>query len=99
MRNNLTHYAVAAFVTLIVGTFISFMGYQKGKAQCAKEQQKSVLQTYEAHARASAAYQAWKNKQKVQYVEIEKIIERPIYSSQCFDNDGVRIINNARNAN
>lgn len=27
--------------------------------------------------------------------EVEKIVDRPIYSSQCFDSDGVRLYNDA----
>jgi len=36
---------------------------------------------------------AWDTKQWVVYREKTKIVDRPIYSNNCLDNDGVQLIN------
>ena len=50
-------------------------------------------------ALASKNYQELKTareiKQGIQYVEVEKIIDRPIYTSDCIDADGMSQINRA----
>lgn len=52
------------------------------------------------HARkSSAAYQAQKaareEKERVRYVQVQKIVERPAYRNRCLDADGVSIVNAA----
>lgn len=95
----------AAVVALVVGLLLYGQGrynsgYQKAKAECVAEQQKQAIKKYESMYLASVGYQQLKaeqeQKEKVKYVEIQKIIERPVYHSECFDADGVRIVNDAR---
>lgn len=54
-------------------------------------------------AKASEEYQKIKaeneKKQKVQYVEVQKIVEKPVYSNNCLSDDGVSAINRAIKGN
>ena len=56
------------------------------------EQQKQM-------AEASARYQAQKTirdkDQEIQYVEVEKIVQQPVYLTDCIDADGLSSINSA----
>lgn len=61
-------------------------------AAAAKKQahkQQAADAAYQKHQAANAAAQ------RVQYVEIEKIIERPVYRNVCLDDDGLRELNRA----
>lgn len=53
----------------------------------------------EQMARASQDYQAIKanreQKEKVQYVEVQKIVEKPVYHSECIDTVGLSELNRA----
>ena len=53
----------------------------------------------EQMAQASQYYQALKaqreQKEKVQYVEVQKIVEKPVYHSVCLDTDGLSELNRA----
>lgn len=42
-----------------------------------------------------AAHAAARQQERVQYVEIQKIVEKPVYMRDCFDDDGVRELNRA----
>lgn len=50
-------------------------------------------------AEASARYQEQKlirdKNQEIQYVEVEKIVQQPVYLTDCIDADGLREINSA----
>ena len=61
-------------------------------AKAAKKQAEQARQ-------ASADYQAAKaereTKERIRYVQVQKIIERPVYRSDCIDADGLRQLNDA----
>ena len=48
---------------------------------------------------SSAVYQAGKavreEKERVRYVQVQKIVEKPVYRNVCVDSDGVSVINAA----
>ena len=48
---------------------------------------------------SSAAYQTGKavreEKERVRYVQVQKIVEKPVYRNVCVDSDGVSVINAA----
>lgn len=48
---------------------------------------------------SSAMYQAGKavreEKERVRYVQVQKIVEKPVYRNVCVDSDGVSVINTA----
>ena len=77
--------------------------YRKGEAaataRISAELAKAAKKQHEALREASEQYQTAKaerdQKEKVRYVEVQKIIEKPVYHGACFDSDGLRIINDA----
>lgn len=48
---------------------------------------------------SSAAYQSGKavreEKERVRYVQVQKIVEKPVFRNTCVDSDGLSIINAA----
>lgn len=50
-------------------------------------------------AQASEQYQAQKaqreDKERVRYVEVQKIVEKPVYINNCIDSDGLHQLNSA----
>lgn len=79
--------------------------YRKGETaattRISAELAKAAKKQHEALREASEQYQTAKaerdQKEKVRYVEVQKIIEKPVYHSACFDSDGLRVINDAIN--
>ena len=77
--------------------------YSKGVSSATATMQSKLddLNTEQARrmAQASAKYQIEKTKreaeQGVQYVEVEKIVDRVIYRNVCLDDDGLSAINSA----
>ena len=77
--------------------------YNKGVSSATTTMQNKFdkLNTEQARrmAQASAKYQIEKTKreaeQGVQYVEVEKIVDRIVYLNVCLDDDGVSAINSA----
>lgn len=97
-----THTAVA-IVAMALG-MASGWNVQKWRYQ-SKETMRLEAQVQAEKRRDKASYDASvnyeKERQNVQTrfrtitVEVEKIVDRPIYGQQCLDNDGLRIINDA----
>ena len=60
---------------------------------------KAAQKQAEQARQASADYQAEKaereTKERIRYVQVQKIIERPVYRSDCIDADGLRQLNDA----
>lgn len=77
--------------------------YRRGHAAATAEISRELANTARLEAAkqqaADAAYQQHKAAnaaaERVQYVEIEKIIERPVYRNVCLDADGLRELNRA----
>ncbi|MBO1529665.1 hypothetical protein J3492_00355 [Psychrobacter sp. F1192] len=77
--------------------------YNKGYKIAAIEEQAKLDVLIVKHAKqaaeASGKYQALKSAREkergVKYVEVEKIIERPVYLNECIDDDGLSQINSA----
>ena len=77
--------------------------YQKGRDDMALEisnrlKEEAIKQAEEFRA-SSEKYQTDKaeraEKERIQYVEVQKIIERPVYRNVCIDSDGLSVINAA----
>lgn len=77
--------------------------YQKGRDDMALEisnrlKEEAIKQAEEFRA-SSEKYQTDKaerqEKERIQYVEVQKIVERPVYRNVCLDSDGVSVINAA----
>jgi len=77
--------------------------YTRGQADKAAEISlalaKAAKKQAEQARQASADYQAEKaereTKERIRYVQVQKIIERPVYRSDCIDADGLRQLNAA----
>lgn len=68
-------------------------------AKMEREAFETAAKHAEQMAQASKDYQALKaqreQKEKVQYVEIQKIVETPVYNQECFTKDGIYELNKA----
>ena len=103
-----TWIAIAVFFVLYVGQ-IAYTNHLAGKLRIASEQCNAKIQEIEQkHLKAlaekqnlinnvSADYETLKSEQRVQVEtvtrEVQKIIERPVYRNDCFDDDGVQQLN------
>lgn len=101
MKNGLILAAVAVLVLGIWwhGKSRYSAGFDASQAQCAAQMQAAIIRQAAQAANASADYQAAKTKkeqkERVRYVQVQKIIDRPVYHEHCFDADGVQLINQA----
>ena len=77
--------------------------YQKGRDDMALEisnrlKEEAIKKAQEQRAQ-SEKYQDQKaereEKERIRYVEVQKIVERPVYRNVCIDSDGVSVINAA----
>ena len=86
--------AVCLAAVLLYGQSRYRAGVADGKAAVqAQLQAQAAKQAQTAHA-ASKDYQtaraAAEQKEKVRYVEVQKIIERPVYRTDCLDASGLQ---------
>ncbi len=77
--------------------------YQKGRDDMTLEisnrlKEEAIKKAQEQRAQ-SEQYQDQKaereEKERIRYVEVQKIVERPVYRNVCIDSDGVSVINAA----
>ena len=77
--------------------------YQKGRDDMTLEisnrlKEEAIKKAQEQRAQ-SEKYQDQKaereEKERIRYVEVQKIVERPVYRNVCIDSDGVSVINAA----
>ncbi|WP_455019629.1 hypothetical protein [Neisseria sicca] len=77
--------------------------YRRGRDEMAAEisgrLKDAAIKKAEEDRKTSAAYQAGKavreEKERIRYVEVQKIVERPIFRNVCIDSDGLSVINAA----
>lgn len=59
----------------------------------------AAIEGAEQSRKSSVAYQAQKaareERERVRYVQVQKIVEKPVYRNVCLDADGVSIVNAA----
>ena len=74
-------------------------GYNAAVAKLEKQAQEQKDKQQAVANKASSDYQTNKaeaDKQaEIRYVEVQKIVERPVYRNVCLDDDGLQNINNA----
>ena len=103
-----TWIAIAVFFVLYVGQ-IAYTNHLSKKLRVASEQCNAKIQEIEQkHLKAlaekqnlinqvSADYETLKSEQRIKTEtvtrEVQKIIERPIFRNNCFDDDGVQQLN------
>lgn len=77
--------------------------YRRGRESMAAEisgrLKDSAIEKAKQDRESSAAYQSGKaareEKERVRYVQVQKIVEKPVYRNVCVDSDGVSVINAA----
>lgn len=96
--------ALGVFAVLVSGCLMyGRQEYRRGEiaatARISAELAKSAAREQANKHAASQTYQHNKardeREERVHYVEVEKIVEKPVYRGDCLDDDGVRIINEA----
>lgn len=74
-------------------------GYIAAQTEISQEIAKAERERAAKVQAASHDYQTKKAeneiKERVRYVEVQKIVEKPVYSHVCFDDDGLRELNRA----
>ena len=74
-------------------------GYTDAQTQITAQIAKQESERATKVQAASHDYQTQKAeneiKERVRYVEVQKIVEKPVYNNVCFDDDGLRELNRA----
>ena len=96
---------IAVCFVLIVGAwqYDHAAQYRRGRESMAVEisnrLKDSAIEKAKQDRESSAVYQTGKavreEKERVRYVQVQKIVEKPVYRSVCVDSDGVSVINAA----
>ena len=77
--------------------------YRRGRNEMAAEisgrLKDAAIEKSKQDRESSAAYQANKavreEKERVRYVQVQKIVEKPVFRNVCIDSDGLSVINAA----
>ena len=77
--------------------------YKRGRESMAAEisgrLKDSAIEKAKQYRETSAAYQSGKavreEKERVRYVQVQKIVEKPVFRNVCVDSDGLSVINAA----
>lgn len=77
--------------------------YRRGRDEMAAEisgrLKDAAIKKAEEDRETSAMYQAKKavreEKERVRYVQVQKIVEKPVFRNTCLDSDGLSVINAA----
>lgn len=96
---------IAVCFALIVGAwqYDHAAQYKRGRESMAAEisgrLKDAAIEKAKQDRESSAMYQADKavreEKERVRYVEVQKIVEKPVYRNVCVDSDGLSVINAA----
>lgn len=96
---------IAACFVLVVGAwkYDHAAQYKRGRESMAAEisgrLKDAAIEKAKQDRESSAVYQAGKvvreEKERVRYVQVQKIVEKPVYRNVCVDSDGVSVINAA----
>ena len=96
---------IAACFVLIVGAwqYDHAAQYKRGRESMAAEisgrLKDAAVEKAKSDQVISEKYQTGKavreEKERVRYVQVQKIVEKPVYRNVCVDSDGVSVINSA----
>lgn len=96
---------IAVCFVLIVGAwqYDHAAQYKRGRDSMAAEisgrLKDSAIEKAKQDRETAAAYQTGKamreEKERVRYVEVQKIVEKPVFRNVCVDSDGLSVINAA----
>lgn len=97
----------AYVATAIAALLIGFGGGWKTQAwrhdaaelERTRVESRDRLKKIERGDEAAVAHEQFKAKEEIRYVYrtqmVDRIVERPVYRNQCFDDDGLRLLNDA----
>ena len=96
---------IAICFVLIVGAwqYDHAAQYRRGRESMAAEisgrLKDAAIEKAKQDRESSAAYQSGKavreEKERVRYVQVQKIVEKPVFRNVCVDSDGLSVINAA----
>lgn len=96
---------IAVCFVLIVGAwqYDHAAQYRRGRESMAAEisgrLKDSAIEKAKQDRESSAMYQTGKavreEKERVRYVQVQKIVEKPVFRNTCLDSDGLSVINAA----
>lgn len=96
---------IAVCFVLVVGAwqYDHAAQYRRGRESMAAEisgrLKDAAIEKAKQDRELSAAYQAGKavreEKERVRYVQVQKIVEKPVFRNTCVDSDGLSVINAA----
>ena len=96
---------IAVCFVLIVGAwqYDHAAQYKRGRDSMAAEisgrLKDAAIEKAKQDRETSAAYQSGKavreEKERVRYVQVQKIVEKPVFRNTCLDSDGLSVINAA----
>lgn len=96
---------IAVCLLLIVGAwqYDHAAQYRRGRESMAEEisgrLKDAAIEKAKQDRELSAAYQTGKavreEKERVRYVQVQKIVEKPVFRNVCIDSDGLSVINAA----
>lgn len=89
-------------VVLLVGLYGNSR-YQAGynaayadvSVRLSESAKKQAEQAYQANQEYQSTRAAAEQEEKIRYVEVQKIVERPVYRNVCLDDDGLQELNAA----
>lgn len=96
---------IAVCFVLVVGAwqYDHAAQYKRGRNEMAAEisgrLKDSAIEKAKQDRESSAVYQTGKavreEKERVRYVQVQKIVEKPVFRNTCLDSDGLSVINAA----
>lgn len=96
---------IAVCFVLVVGAwqYDHAAQYRRGRDSMAAEisgrLKDAAIEKAKQYRELSAAYQTGKavreEKERVRYVQVQKIVEKPVFRNVCIDSDGLSVINAA----
>lgn len=96
---------IAVCFVLVVGAwqYDHAAQYRRGRESMAAEisgrLKDAAIEKAKQDRETSSAYQAGKavreEKERVRYVQVQKIVEKPVFRNTCLDSDGLSVINAA----
>lgn len=96
---------IAVYFVLVVGAwqYDHAAQYRRGRdsmaAEISSRLKDSAIEKAKQDRDTAAAYQTSKamreEKERVRYVQVQKIVEKPVFRNVCVDSDGLSVINAA----
>ncbi|MBS5835209.1 MAG: hypothetical protein KIC74_00030 [Neisseria sp.] len=97
--------AILVVIAIVIGAWQADRKaeYRRGRDEMSAEisgrLKDAAIEKAEEDRKTSAAYQAGKavreEKERVRYVQVQKIVEKPVFRNICIDSDGLSVINAA----